>query len=99
MPFKCPVLMLPDPPFNIARHPNIKVTASTSHDVGVIHVLTHRASTSGQPHYLRIATHATSATHTCHPERSSSRTTRTAQSKDLHLLFMPASTAIHSTQR
>lgn len=64
--------VLPDTPFNIASHPNIKIAASASHNVGVIHVLTHQASISmgnerdcGSRNYL--------PPQNCHPERSCSR--------------------------
>jgi hypothetical protein len=49
VPLEHPILVLPDSRLNITGHPNIKIMAPASHNVGVIHNLVHRASVN-HPH-------------------------------------------------
>ncbi len=84
IPFKYTILVLPDTPFNIARHPNIKIMTPASHNVGVIHDLIHRASLNPPAPANKSVPSLPHSTlpKICRPERRAKR-----ESKDLRLLL------------
>ena len=87
LPFEDSLFVLPDASLYITRHPDIKVMAPAGHNVGVIHMLSHRASISATYQRHLTQAHQTptkSQAHPklCHPERRAER-----ESKDLRLLL------------